>query len=749
MTLTQRLLLRARSQEGVTIVIAMGVMLVTSLMLAGAFVATQDDVGLSHTDTMQKQAYYAALAGVQEFEYQMQSNPNYWQTCPKTTNPLPQEKVGSYQVTPISYKVTILPAAGASECSKSNPIGTVIESKGAAANTFRIESLGTAGVHPEEHHTIIATFKVTGFLNFIYYTNHEDEDPSLYNASATCTNPNTFYPSTSGCQLIEFATGDAINGPVHTNDAACVGGSASFGLKGHSPPNVVEFYLGVNSNCNGTGTYYTATKSYIKGEDLPPPTSDSSLETYAAEEYKFSGVTDLVLEGATNEIAVTNASVNGGVTKKYLWPSNGLIYVKQSSGSACGYTFKPYEADNGYEAGAETNCGNVYVHGTYSKPLTIGSSDDLIINGEIYPYGDKGGTPTGTATLGLIANNFVRVYHPVKQTYEGSGPELETAHNLRLESAAHKEIVTVTAVPGLGEELKLEVKNSGSQFEVLIYNESGKVVEKAGPYTKASQLVGLASSYVEYSAGAKYSEGATEKLKALGGESLGHPEVIRIKPKSPNLGKEMKVEVKENAAGTENEVILLNAEGKQLEKITGIKEAKSLLRSTTYAVYEKGNKYNSTDEKEKLRVASGSWLDETCKVNGKQETEKFNTSLRECEYTDTSGECDAPSLNESEDTLHGWGTLENPWIYAAILATTHSFVVDNVECGKPLGELHLDGALAQNYRGIVGTGGTTINTGYLKDYKYDERLAVDEPPYFLSPLNAGWKVARETSPTGG
>jgi hypothetical protein len=78
-------------------------------------------------------------------------------------------------------------------------------------------------------------------------------------------------------------------------------------------------------------------------------------------------------------------------------------------------------------------------------------------------------------------------------------------------------------------------------------------------------------------------------------------------------------------------------------------------------------------------------------------------------------------------------------------------VVDNFNCGpKALGDLNLYGALAQNYRGIVGTGSSAgIVTGYDKDYKYDERLAVDEPPYFLSPLNAGWKVARETSPSGG
>ena len=34
--------------------------------------------------------------------------------------------------------------------------------------------------------------------------------------------------------------------------------------------------------------------------------------------------------------------------------------------------------------------------------------------------------------------------------------------------------------------------------------------------------------------------------------------------------------------------------------------------------------------------------------------------------------------------------------------------------------------------------------GFTKEYIYDERLATDEPPYFLAPLKAGWKIARET-----
>jgi hypothetical protein len=183
---------------------------------------------------------------------------------------------------------------------------------------------------------------------------------------------------------------------------------------------------------------------------------------------------------------------------------------------------------------------------------------------------------------------------------------------------------------------------------------------------------------------------------------------------------------------------------KVLETKGPFKEAKELIGlspSPANVVFEKGSKYSS-GEKEKLKKSTGQWVSETCNGN-----DQFSSSEGLCEYANSTKECDAPSLNGTEDLVHGWGSLENPWIYAGILSTTNSFVVDNFNCGeKQLGDLHVYGAIAQNYRGIVGTVGAT---GYIKDYKYDSRLAVDEPPYFLSPLNAGWKVARETSPTGG
>jgi hypothetical protein len=89
-------------------------------------------------------------------------------------------------------------------------------------------------------------------------------------------------------------------------------------------------------------------------------------------------------------------------------------------------------------------------------------------------------------------------------------------------------------------------------------------------------------------------------------------------------------------------------------------------------------------------------------------------------------------------------TLKNPTIDAAILALQHSFIVDNFDCGNPAntGTLNVYGALAQKYRGAVGTG--TGNTGYIKNYNYDNRLAVLLPPYLFDITTSGWELSRET-----
>jgi hypothetical protein len=509
-------------------IVTLGVMLVTSVLLVGAFAVADGDIHLSHEDANQKQAYYAALAGVQAYEQKLQANPDYWETCESPTGTV-LEEAGEH------WEVTVLPAStapsGTTECSVSNPFATVIESGGSSAlsNTFRIKSTGyakTTGYSGSAKRSIVATFKVSGFLDYLYYTNYEQGDPHVFGTPTECEGK--YYSEWSGklgCAEIQFTTGDEVNGPMHTNDAADVNGGATFGRKEHSPSDVVEINGGTHPSegCGEgvTAKYYTATKCFTKGSSLVPPESDSSLEAYVKEADEFEGQTHLELKGSLGKIAVTRFNKEGKEVKETIaWPSNGLIYVKQTS-SGCNYAYEPTSSDTSSTNEAEKGCGNVFVTGTYASSLTVAGEGEVIINGSLYPTsveGKLGEKPSGATVLGLIASKYVRVYHP------------------------------------------------------------------------------------------------------CGGGGGG------------------------------------------------------------------GN---------------------------------------------------------------GAGSLENPWIYAAILSTAHSFIVDNYNCGSELGKLHVYGAIAQNYRGAVGTGGGGGITGYYKDYKYDDRLAAAEPPYYLAPLKAGWKIGRETAPEPG
>lgn len=528
-SVADRIKLRASAESGFTMIIALGVMLVTSLLLVAAFTVANGDVTSSKKDTVQKQAYYASLAGIQAYEYKLQAEPDYWESCSEPAATVPEEAGERYEIKLLA--ASSQPAG--TKCSTSNPIATMIESKGALANTFRVESTGCAGLsgltscegHPKTTvavHRIVATFQVTGFLDFIYFTNFETEDPGLYNAPNGCEGNYYKYwnPKNLNCQSIKFTTGDSVEGPMHTNDAARVEGTPSFGRKEHNPADAIEINGDTypSKECPKTGgpTYYTTTKCYTdKGPTLTPPENDTSLDFYVEAENRFEGATHLVLNGTANTIQVGQFNEKGEEFKETInWPKNGLLYVKNSE-AGCGYSFEAENADTSAEKNTEKGCGNVYVEGTYSKSLTVAGENDLIIDGSIYPTsveGKLGNEPSGTAVLGLIASNYVRVYHPCSNNKNGAG------------------------------------------------------------------------------------------------------------------------------------------------------------------------------------------------------------------------------------------SLTNPWIYAGILSTSHSFIVDNFSCGEALGKLHEYGAIAQDYRGPVGTSG---GEGYFKDYKYDDRLATDEPPYFLAPLKAGWRIIRETAISAG
>jgi len=75
-------------------------------------------------------------------------------------------------------------------------------------------------------------------------------------------------------------------------------------------------------------------------------------------------------------------------------------------------------------------------------------------------------------------------------------------------------------------------------------------------------------------------------------------------------------------------------------------------------------------------------------------------------------------------------------IDASVFSRDGSFTAENYNLGAPRGTLQLNGSIVQNQRGPVGTfAGTTLKTGYLKKYRYDQRLA---DPFNRPPFYPGW-----------
>ena len=108
-------------------IIALGVMLVTSLLLVAVFTAANGDIFVSHENVTQQQAYYAALAGVQEYEYKLRGQLELLGEL-RTAQQHPRIRRALR-----SHAARRERQPKGTKCSTANPFETMIESSGAAA----------------------------------------------------------------------------------------------------------------------------------------------------------------------------------------------------------------------------------------------------------------------------------------------------------------------------------------------------------------------------------------------------------------------------------------------------------------------------------------------------------------------------------------------------------------------------------------------------------------------------------------
>jgi hypothetical protein len=414
-------------------------MMVLGVFVTGAYTAANGDIPIARASQDHKRAYEAAQTGLEWYAYELERDPTYWTNCatvpaiaPGVPAPVNQQWDGAgadprvwrtLTGSDVRYTLEILRRDGSSQpCDPTTPDTTALQD-----NTLRIRATGKAN---GKVRSIIGTFKRRSFMDFIYYTSSEAQDPIIGGGTVpNCllTRPNR---AGKGCTEISFSSNDYVNGPLHTNDAsvqAC--GSPTFGRDGYN--DVFEVSGGTpgyvqGSGCSGTPTFKGA--KTLGAATLTPPPQNTGLAKLAAG-WTFSGNTCLVFSGtqvtiyqnqnwklnSPNRIVCGNYAGTTVQTRSLVGasaPPNGVIYIANSTTSTCSGTYTKQQL---YTNSA--GCGDVAVQGDYGGSITIGAENDVIVTGNVTQADNT------NAMLGLIATNFVRVYHPiVGETTTSCGP---------------------------------------------------------------------------------------------------------------------------------------------------------------------------------------------------------------------------------------------------------------------------------------------------------------------------------------
>jgi hypothetical protein len=438
--------LHPRAERGFSMFIVVTAMLVTAMFVAAAFAAADGGLNMSVENKQRKASYAAAEAGLGFYMKRLRENPDVWAQCEQASAPNTTEKSPINQQwdgegddprtwrkipgVPAEYTVELLHTAKSDQCEVTDSESMVDMSDG----TFKVRVTGRATEDRSAKRSVIVTFRKKNFLEFVYFTDQENRDPQAATTAternaqqANCVNRKRSQRVGRGCVEIQFASSDAINGPLHTNDEdLLICGTPVFGRDADGNPgtDAIEVFgnapghRSAGSGCGNTPVIWAPGKKFSTNvKPLEMPLSNQSLAQVAELGGRwYAGKTIVRLNKTTMDVQNFKNDGTSTTSLGVPWPANGVLYVKNNG--ACNGEI-PTDAD--YDESFA--CGNVYVSGTYSKPLTIAAANDVIVRPTIGAKFKNQSSDSNIikdadsdATLGLIANNFVRVGHKVSRS---------------------------------------------------------------------------------------------------------------------------------------------------------------------------------------------------------------------------------------------------------------------------------------------------------------------------------------------
>jgi hypothetical protein len=410
----------------ITVLLALMALLGLSAAAVAYGVGSQN---LSRRDQDWNAALAAAEAGIDDYVFRLNENANYHQ-----------------------YSATFNPPDGNGAFTGYVPVpgGAGISRFRYQADTSRLTVDGTitltsTGRVRDAKRTVQATLRRRSFIDYLYYTDYETLDPALYTGPQFSGDP-TYTPTQaedncrryqyppgssrpSGCVEINFITADVINGPLHSNDSLLVCGAPRFNGDTSTSWNRSPPRYRTNSGCSPNAPVFAVPGDprYLAPLAMPPSNAAIKAETLPGRGgCLFTGPTRIVLN-ANGTMTVTSPfsqQVNGACTVGGTGPlpANGVIYVQgvpadpadPNHTSGCPYTNPAHPIPALIVANDATSygcrVGDAFVEGTLAGQLTIAAENNVVVTGNVTYQGGV----AGSSLLGLVANNFVEIRHPVQ-----------------------------------------------------------------------------------------------------------------------------------------------------------------------------------------------------------------------------------------------------------------------------------------------------------------------------------------------
>ncbi|WP_235493255.1 hypothetical protein [Leifsonia sp. Leaf336] len=251
------------------LIIGMVLLLLVSVMAASTLSGTVKSAGDSNWNA----AMSAAYAGIEDYQAKL-ANDNTYQQYGNSTAPFSAGSTftgtngnPAFGVGPLGSWATVPGSAGAAMYRYE-----VDNSKYSQIGTLRLRSTGMVGTTTR---SIVADLKQSGFIDFLYFTDYEIQDPAT--SSTLCTPAYAWAVSSRpNCTTIQFASNDVINGPVHSNDTLQICGTTFNGIvtTGYNPSSGIDYVI---PNGCAAGTF--AISGYPRyGPVVPMPATNTQMK---------------------------------------------------------------------------------------------------------------------------------------------------------------------------------------------------------------------------------------------------------------------------------------------------------------------------------------------------------------------------------------------------------------------------------------------------------------------------------------